>query len=197
MEGCKACYSCLRFKAFDDFYNCKNSYDKKLNQCKECNINKGQSYREGNREKERIRNREYGRQNAHVVRARVGRWRKENPGRERAKNRMREIQKINACPPWARLGTVRKEILAHYLHAEWLESVTEEKMHVDHIVPLCSDFVCGLHVPANLMVLSAKDNQSKNGYWWPEQLDCQKGRGNSHPWWRELNSKKPDETESR
>jgi hypothetical protein len=87
MEGCKACYSCLRFKAFDDFYNCKNSYDKKLNQCKECNINKGQLYRENNREKERVRSREYGHQNSKIVQARVNRWRKDNPDKVRATRR--------------------------------------------------------------------------------------------------------------
>jgi hypothetical protein len=189
MSGCKACYSCLRFKPFEEFYNCKNSYDKKLNQCKECNINKGQSYRESNREKERVRNRKYGRQNAQVVHARVNKWRKNNPGKERAKNRLRDARKLQASPPWAQTQLMRKEMLAHYLHAEWLASVTGEVFHVDHIIPLQSDFVCGLHVPANLMVLSAEDNHSKNACWWPGQLDCQKGRGSSHAWWRELKLK--------
>lgn len=161
-----------------------------MNQCIECNKAARAIYRQNNREKERIRNRVYGGNNKKLVQHRVERWRRNNPGKQRAKSKMREVQKNNACPPWAQSEPVKGEILAHYLHAEWLESVTGEKMHVDHIVPLCSDFVCGLHVPANLMVLSAKDNVSKSAYWWPGQLDCQKGKGASHSWWRELSEKK-------
>jgi hypothetical protein len=186
MFGCKACYSCFTFKAFSEFYNSKQSSDKKYNQCKKCNKEKGHFYREGNRERERIRNRKYGQENSNIVKDRVKRWRKDNPGKERALKKMRETKKLQACPPWAQTRAIRKEMVAHYLHAEWLELVTGESFQVDHIVPLRSDFVCGLHVPANLMVLSAKDNQSKNAYWWPEQLDCQKGRGSSHQWWRDL-----------
>jgi hypothetical protein len=157
-----------------------------MSQCIACNKASRHLYREANREKERVRNRDYGRRKAHVVRARVKRWRKENPGKARAIGRMRETQKINACPPWARKGPVRKEIQAHYLHAEWLEKIIETPFHVDHIVPLQNDFVCGLHVPANLMVLEASQNIEKNAYWWPGQLDCQRGQGRSHAWWREM-----------
>ena len=178
--------TCETIKPLADFYNEKKSPDGKMRQCIQCNKTARSVYRQNNREKERVRNRIYGGNNKKLVQSRVERWRRNNPGKERAKKRMREVQKINACPPWARSGSVKKEILAHYLHAEWLESVTEEKMHVDHIVPLCSDFVCGLHVPANLMVLSAKDNICKSAYWWPGQLPCQIGQGKSHEWWNKL-----------
>jgi len=182
----KRCSHCGLAKQLDDFYNAANGVLGKMSECAVCNKAKKAIYRQNNREKERIRNRIYGAANKELVKNRVERWRKNNPGKERAKRRMREVQKLRACPPWAQKGAVKQEILAHYLHAEWLELVTGEKMHVDHIVPLCSDFVCGLHVPSNLIVLTASDNMSKSAYWWPEQLPCQVGKGRSHEWWNEL-----------
>jgi len=186
MTAIKACSACHTFQSFNAFYKVKANKDGRMNWCIACDKARSQKYREANREKERVRNRDYGKRKAHVVRARVKRWRKENPGKARAKQRMRDAQKINACPPWAQKGIVRKEIQAHYLHAEWLEQIIETPFHVDHIVPLQNDFVCGLHVPANLMVLEASQNIEKNAYWWPEQLGCQRGQGRSHAWWREM-----------
>lgn len=34
--------------------------------------------------------------------------------------------------------------------------------HVDHIIPLCSNLVCGLHVAENLQIIKGFDNLSKN-----------------------------------
>lgn len=40
--------------------------------------------------------------------------------------------------------------------------------HVDHVVPLQSKFVCGLHVEHNLRVIPATQNQEKHNSSWPD-----------------------------
>lgn len=42
------------------------------------------------------------------------------------------------------------------------------KLAVDHIVPLVSDLVCGLHHENNLQILTKDQNSSKGNRWWPD-----------------------------
>lgn len=76
----------------------------------------------------------------------------------------RRARKINATPKWAD----RKKILEIYERARLQSRATGMRFHVDHIVPLKSKTVCGLHVEHNLQVLPAHENQSKYNTHWPD-----------------------------
>ena len=77
---------------------------------------------------------------------------------------VRRAKKLNATPSWADLKAM--EII--YERARDETQVTGVVMHVDHIVPLVSDIVCGLHVPGNLEVITGKANLSKGNRTWPD-----------------------------
>jgi hypothetical protein len=69
-----------------------------------------------------------------------------------------------ATPPWASDEKIR----AIYQRARNLTKSTGIAHHVDHIIPLRNDFVCGLHVEANLMPIPASVNIAKRNRWMPE-----------------------------
>ena len=185
-QSVKACILCKTFKSHSAFYKNKTAFDGHHTYCISCDKLRAAQYRNANREKERARTKRYHSEDRQREVEKTKRWRKLNPHKERAQCALREASKINACPPWCKTKEYRKEFAAIYQHAKWLQKITGEKHEVDHTIPLRNDFVCGLHVPWNLMVLPKKDNNSKSAYWWPGQLDCQTGRGKSHQWWRDL-----------
>lgn len=68
------------------------------------------------------------------------------------------LYKINkATPPWANMEKI-KEI--YYKRPKG--------MHVDHIVPITSKIVCGLHCEQNLQYLTAEENTAKSNRHWPD-----------------------------
>lgn len=70
----------------------------------------------------------------------------------------------NAAPKWANRFFMQEA----YDLARRRTKATGIRWHVDHIVPLLSPLVCGLHVEHNLQVIPAAQNISKNNRWWPD-----------------------------
>ena len=86
------------------------------------------------------------------------------PGKEGVVHRR---QTKRATPKWLSPRD-RNLINRLYDHAKTMTWTTGELHVVDHIVPKISPFVCGLHVPWNLQILSAEENNRKSNLWWPD-----------------------------
>jgi hypothetical protein len=78
-------------------------------------------------------------------------WRLKNPGKNVAYVAKRRASKANATPIWSDLKLIDE-----------FYKKCPKGMEVDHIIPINSDKVCGLHIVGNLQYLSKKENAHKN-----------------------------------
>lgn len=85
-------------------------------------------------------------------------WRDQNPAKMLAWCRKYQAAKLRAVPGWAD----HKKIQSIY------DDARAQGLEVDHIVPLRSKIVCGLHVEHNLQILPPAVNNSKGNRWWPD-----------------------------
>lgn len=92
------------------------------------------------------------------ARAASSAWARANPSRVVAGCAARRASKLQATPPWACIESIKRV----YAQAHAAGKV------VDHIVPLRSKLVCGLHVPANLQLLPLIENSAKGNRHWPD-----------------------------
>jgi len=161
----KYCYKCKQSKELDLFGKNKSRKDGLADECRPCKQEQDRDYALRNREKAKDRaskwyyqNKEYALQKNKTYSIE---WRKYNKDRHAAHENKRRALKLNATPNWL-TKKHHQQIEAFYWLAKLQEELTDTKYHVDHIIPLKGKTVCGLHVPWNLQVLSAKDNLSKS-----------------------------------
>lgn len=154
------------------------------NLCRSCNAKKGQKWYINNPERKAETNKQWYIENRERVievskqwyaenKERVSetgkQWRTENKERKaetmkqwctnnrdkrNSHNAKRRATKLQATPSWFDMEKKRIEFL--YTTAQLKE------LHVDHIVPLQNDIVCGLHCLANLQLLTPSDNIAKS-----------------------------------
>lgn len=84
---------------------------------------------------------------------------KRNRNKWTAQTALYRAGKLQATPAWADLKAV-KEI--YKLAAKWNEIWPEDRVDVDHIVPLKGKNVSGLHTEVNLQILRSIENKRKS-----------------------------------
>lgn len=91
-------------------------------------------------------------------RASKRKWQIANRAIEAAKQAKRRAAKLQATPQWADEGVTK----SLYQLARIYTDAFNEEFHVDHIFPLQSDTVCGLHWHGNLQILTGTENRMKS-----------------------------------
>lgn len=91
-------------------------------------------------------------------------WQKKFPEKHAAKQGRHRARKLQATPAWANEFFIAEA----YDLAQLRTKATGFQWDVDHIVPLRSKKVCGLHVENNLRVIPAVINRSKSNRHWPD-----------------------------
>lgn len=180
MNTSKHCWNCKETKPVSCFSKQTRSKDGLQSQCKECD----KTTREKNKEQRLKYNREYYYNNQEQLLSKKKEYYTNNKEKcleiskkyqeihkdkiykkrknyFRIKAAERRALKLKATPKW--LTQEHKELIKiEYELAAWCSSVMDCEYQVDHIIPLKGKTVCGLHVPWNLQVITAKENQIKN-----------------------------------
>src|SRR3990167_2297296 len=176
----KICTKCLEKKTLNDFYFGADGFRQS---CKRCGNKSAMEWQKQNPEKARAAQNRWRLKNAERIaignKRRVAKWQKAHPGlaatRARtwyrdntswahANSKMQHLSRMNAVPKWANKFYIQKI----YDLARLRTNVTGFKWHVDHIIPITSKLVCGLHVENNLQVIPASENLKKHNKFWPD-----------------------------
>lgn len=144
MTGNSGCVECHRIVSLA--YSAK-SYDKR------------RQYYLDNKEKIDEYQRIYHQENKERIAENFKKWRKAKPWKYREAGARRKSAKLSATPFWACIDTIKG-----------IYKTCPKGWHVDHIVPLQNPNVCGLHVPCNLRHLHRRENEVKNRFMPPPEL---------------------------
>ena len=151
-----SCVECLKIE-WEEGNQARVEYFREYNRREEVKDRKNEWYQEN---REMVINNAATRP-AHVLREYRNTWKTNNKTQIRADTKARRRKHREATPKWLSRKQ-RSEIRQIYQIAITMTQTTGEQYVVDHIVPLRSDYVCGLHVPWNLRVITQEENLKKS-----------------------------------
>lgn len=125
---------------------------------------KKKQYYENNKSFVTSQVKKYRQQNKTTITVKTQLYYQENKDKFCARSAHRRASKLQATPSWA-----DQETIDSLYQLATIFNRTGINLHVDHIVPLNSNKVCGLHCESNLQLLSSHDNISKGNRHWPDQ----------------------------
>jgi len=157
----KECKWCKNKKPFSDFYKSKNTKDGCQSHCKECHSLYNSKKYYDNHEENRARLSKYYYENHEKEKKYRRNHYNSNKAKYLANFYKREDRIKIATPNW-----LTKEMFLQieeiYKKRIEISNMTGIQYHVDHIVPIQGENVCGLHVPWNLQIITAEENLKKS-----------------------------------
>lgn len=167
MSAVKQCSTCGETKPLAEFNRRKDSKDGYRGYCRACHVISATKWIHSNRERFNARIREDRARNPLKYKQWSDTYRERSPVWEemsRVRTNARRRRVVEALPKWAD----KEAIKAVYAEAARRKKETGKEWQVDHIVPLRSEAVCGLHCPDNLRVVEKVENQRKSNREWPD-----------------------------
>ena len=157
----KTCIVCKELKLPSEFRTSKTTKDKLHSYCIPCHREKLRNNNHKKREYHKELKRQYYYDNHEAEKEKRRLHYANNKALYLANFYLREERVKQATPLWLN-EQMKSDIVLKYKISQRLKEIHCIKYHVDHIVPIWGENVCGLHVPWNLQVITEEENLRKS-----------------------------------